>query len=52
MVLGTATVALFGLHELQHGHLGRRILHRHTIGPQGQHGLAALPGLRVEIIGV
>jgi len=41
---------LIGLHELQHGHLGRGILHGHTIWPERQHRLAPLPGLRVEII--
>ncbi len=43
---------LVGLHELQHGHLGRRVLHRHAIRAKSQHGLAALPGLVVEIVGV
>ena len=43
---------LVGLHELQHGHLGRCVLHRHAIRTQGQHRLAALPGLAVEIVGV
>ena len=41
---------LVGLHELQHRHLRRGILHGHAVGTQRQHGLAAVPGLRLPIV--
>ena len=40
------------LDELQHGHLGRGILHRHAVRSKGQHGFSPLPRLSVEIVGV
>ena len=49
---GNRGLLLVGLHELQHGHLGRGILHRHAIGTQRQHGLPPLPILGIEVVGV
>ena len=49
---GDRHLLLSGLHELQHRHLRRRVLHGDAVGAQGQHGLAPFPDLRVEIIGM
>lgn len=40
------------LHELQDGHLRGRVLHGHPIRAQSQHGLAALPDLGFQVVGV
>src|SRR5947209_4350291 len=40
------------MHELQHGHLGGRILHGHPVWPQRQHRFAPLPDLRLPAVHV
>ena len=43
---------LAGLHELQHGHLGGRILHGHPVRTQRQHRFAPLPDLGLPVVHV
>jgi hypothetical protein len=49
---GHGHALLARLHELQQGHLRGGVLHGHAVGTQQQLRLAALPGLRVEVIRV